>query len=46
MGNKHKMLLSQEFHLQEGTLAPNFTFKDFNNKNIKLSNFIGNRIII
>ena len=40
------MILSHEFQLQEGTLAPDFTFKDSNNKDFKLSNFLGNRIII
>ncbi len=40
------MILSQKFQLQEGTLAPDFTFKDSDNKYLKLTNFLGNRIII
>jgi peroxiredoxin Q/BCP len=38
--------LSQEFHTKEGALAPDFTFKDSDNKDLKLSNFLGKRIVI
>jgi thioredoxin-dependent peroxiredoxin len=38
--------LSQGFQLNEGDLAPEFNFKDFNNKTMRLSNFLGKRIVI
>ncbi len=38
--------MSQGFQLNEGDLAPDFNFKDFNNKTMRLSNFLGKRIVI
>ena len=38
--------MSQEFHIKEGALAPDFTFKDSENKDQTLSNFLGKRIVI
>ena len=38
--------MSQGFQLNEGDLAPDFNFKDFNNKTIRLSNFLGKYIVI
>ncbi|MGI0052413.1 MAG: redoxin domain-containing protein, partial [Nitrososphaeraceae archaeon] len=38
--------MSQRFQLNEGDLAPDFNFKDFDNNTIRLSNFLGKRIVI
>lgn len=38
--------MSQEFHIKEGALAPDFTFKDSDLKDKRLSNFLGKRIVI
>ena len=38
--------MSQGFQLNEGDLAPDFNFKDSNNKTIRLSKFLGKRIVI
>ena len=38
--------MSQGFQLNEGNLAPDFNFKDSDNKTIRLSNFLGKRIVI
>ena len=38
--------MSQEFHIKEGALAPDFTFKDSDLKVKRLSNFLGKRIVI
>ena len=36
----------QEFLVKEGDLAPDFTFKDSNNKDLKLSNFLGKQVVL
>jgi peroxiredoxin Q/BCP len=38
--------MSQEFLVKEGDLAPDFTFKDSNNKDLKLSNFLGKQVVL
>jgi peroxiredoxin Q/BCP len=38
--------MSQDFLVKEGDLAPDFTFKDSNNKDIKLSNFLGKQVVL
>jgi len=38
--------LNQRFQLNEGDLAPDFNFKDSNNKTLRLENFLGKRIVI
>jgi thioredoxin-dependent peroxiredoxin len=38
--------LSQEFHIKEGTVAPDFIFKDSDNNDLRLSDFLGKRIVI
>ncbi len=38
--------MSQEFQIKEGDLAPDFNFKDPDNENLRLSNFLGKRVII
>jgi thioredoxin-dependent peroxiredoxin len=38
--------LSQEFQIKEGDLAPDFNFKDPDNENLRLSNFLGKRVVI
>ena len=39
-------ILNQRFQLNEGDLAPDFNFKDSNNKTLRLENFLGKRIVI
>lgn len=46
MGEKCKKILSQEFHIKEGVLAPDFTFKDSDKKDRRLSDFLGKPIVI
>jgi len=46
MGEKCKKILSQEVHIKEGVLAPDFTFKDSDKKDLRLSDFLGKRIVI
>ena len=46
MAEKCKKILRQEFHIKEGVLAPDFTFKDSDKKDRKLSDFLGQRIVI
>lgn len=38
--------MSQEFQIKEGDLAPDFNFKDPDNENLRLSNFLGKRVVI
>ncbi|HEY9485301.1 MAG TPA: thioredoxin-dependent thiol peroxidase [Nitrososphaeraceae archaeon] len=38
--------MNQRFQLNEGDLAPDFNFKDSNNKTLRLENFLGKRIVI
>jgi thioredoxin-dependent peroxiredoxin len=38
--------LSQEFQIKEGDLAPDFNFKDSDNEKLRLSNFLGKRVVI
>ena len=38
--------MKQEFLVKEGDFAPDFTFKDSNNKDLKLSNFLGNQVVL
>ncbi|HEU5461907.1 MAG TPA: thioredoxin-dependent thiol peroxidase [Nitrososphaeraceae archaeon] len=38
--------MSQEFHVREGNMAPDFIFKDSDNNDLRLSNFLGKRIVI
>ena|SRR5215211_1158414 len=38
--------MGQEFLIKEGDLAPEFTFKDSNNKDLKLSNFLGKQVVL
>lgn len=38
--------MNQRFQLNEGDLAPDFNFKDSNNKTLRLENFSGKRIVI
>ncbi|HET9805425.1 MAG TPA: thioredoxin-dependent thiol peroxidase [Nitrososphaeraceae archaeon] len=38
--------MSQRFLVKEGDLAPDFTFKDSNNKDLKLSDFLGKQIVL
>ena len=45
MRKKYKEM-SQEFLVKEGDLAPDFTFKDSNNKDLKLSNFLGKQVVL
>ena len=38
--------MSHEILVKEGDLAPDFTFKDSNNKDLKLSNFLGKQVVL
>lgn len=38
--------MNQRFQLNEGDLAPDFNFKDSNNKTLRLENFLGKLIVI
>ncbi len=38
--------MKQEFLVKEGDFAPDFTFKDSNNKELKLSNFLGKQVVL
>src|SRR5919112_1401135 len=38
--------MEQEFLMKEGDIAPDFTFKDSNNKDLKLSNFLGKQVVL
>ena len=38
--------MGQEFLVKEGDLAPDFTFRDSNNKDLKLSNFLGKQVVL
>ncbi|MGZ5548561.1 MAG: peroxiredoxin [Nitrososphaeraceae archaeon] len=38
--------MSQEFQIKEGDLAPDFNFKDPDNESLRLSNFLGKRVVV
>jgi thioredoxin-dependent peroxiredoxin len=38
--------MTQEFLLKEGDLAPDFTFRDPDNKELNLSNFLGKQVVL
>ena len=45
LGKKNKQM-EQEFLVKEGEFAPDFTFKDSNNKDLKLSHFLGKQVVL